>query len=101
MDFRIEWSALVEFQFDQTCEYLNHFWGKIASKNFAKKVERKLASLRAFPFTCQAFEDSKGVRRCVINAHVSLYFEVHENAIILHCLFQNRMDRGRLDYLKN
>ncbi len=78
-------------------------WGNVALERFIQKVADKIEMIGPFPGSCQKspFEVGPGVRRCVINKNVSLYYEVVNNEVHLLSFFQNRMNPDRLTDLLN
>ena len=54
------------------------------------KVERQLDKLTRFTHLCASSQQFPELRRCVITKHISMYYEIKGNYIILHGFSDNR-----------
>ncbi len=67
-----------------------------SKKNFIKKLDQSLTLIKANPEYFQKSELVKGLHRCVITKHITLYYRYDDSNIYVVTFFDNRQNLGRL-----
>jgi len=93
----IMWSTRAEQDFDQQINYLIEYWRVETAEAFIDQVMSILDAIAASPWKYPAWEEDESVRRCVVNRHITLYYQVQEEQIVLLTFFPTRRDPDELD----
>jgi len=67
-------------------------WGEKIVDRFERDVKRSIAAIQQFPFGWPESAEIKGARKCVVNPHVSLYYEWIGDQLYILRLYANRKD---------
>ena len=88
---QIVWSPEAEETFDSIINFIINNWGISASNTFTKKTKKLLISIASMP---QMFPETifLNVRKAVITPQSSVFYEVHEEEILLLYFWDNRQE---------
>ena len=73
-------------------EFTLNLWGPEIVDRFERDVKRSLETIKKFPFGYPESIEVQGARKCVVNAHVSLYYQWHNDQLYVLRLYANRKD---------
>lgn len=90
--FKISWSHKAENQFDKIITYLEKEFGNITTSEFVRKVFDVLSVISIFPEIGSIENRKYRIRGLIINKHVTLFYQVRKNRIIILNLFDNRQN---------
>lgn len=91
MSYSIEWSDEAETTYIRILLYLEEKWTIREVRHFMARTEEVLGFIDKNPGIYPHSEKQK-IHRAVVTTQVSLYYEVHEQKIILLSFSDNRQD---------
>jgi len=96
MPKRIIWSPLAERDLSNILIYLDHNWEKKVAANFINLTESFIHQIslnpKQFPFT----HKRKGIRKCVLTKHNTLFFRDKRTAVEILRIYDTRQDPNTL-----
>ena len=99
MALEIRWTNRADIKLDHIIIYLETEWGKSVVKAFMRKLYDFLGILSEFPgMGAMQFSD-KNIRGFSLTKHVSIFYKIEGDQIILLDLFDNRSDPKKKDLL--
>lgn len=78
-------------------EYLDSEWSESVKKKFVKELDQSLRLIRRNPTSFPKTDFVKGLHRCVVTKHITLYYTYDESTISIITLFDNRQNPQRID----
>jgi plasmid stabilization system protein ParE len=93
MALEIFWSKRADSKFDQILDYLQNKWGESVTAAFVKKVYDFLDVLVEFPEIGAIDKPGRNIRGFVISSHVTVFYKISGEKIILVNFFNNRQSR--------
>ena len=73
-------------------QFTMELWGPKIVDRFERDVKRAIEVIKQFPHGWPESTEIKGARKGVVNAHVSLYYEVLGDQLFILRLYANRKD---------
>lgn len=67
-------------------------WNAKIVSRFESDVKRSIETIRQLPHLWPESNEIKGARKCIVNAHVSLYYELEGDQLYILRLYANRKD---------
>ena len=91
MDFSVSvrWTNQAVSDLDEILKYLEENWSTKEVENFKSKLGQDIELLSKFPYLGSASKSKKGLRRFVLNKHVTIIYHFDNDTISLISLFQN------------
>ena len=90
------WTKKAQNDFLEISQFTLNIWGPKILSRFEKDLEKALNRIRAFPNSFPKSEEFEGTRRCLINRHVSLYYDEDGDKITILRLHANRDNPDKL-----
>jgi plasmid stabilization system protein ParE len=94
----ISWSPLALKDLENVLDYLDEHWPAEVRERFLSELTNNIFhiqnSLSLFP----VIEKKRGVRKCVVTKHNSLYFRLAVNEIQILRLYDSRQDPDKLQF---
>lgn len=97
MSRKVSISKTAERKLDQLFLYLIETWSVKVKTDFIKKLDKSIEIIKEFPESFPESKVQKGLRKCIITSHTSLYYRFNSRVIIIVTIFDNRQDPDRLD----
>jgi plasmid stabilization system protein ParE len=98
MTYEIRWTLEAEESFDQIVSYLKAEWTEREVRKFVRRAQMLLNQIIEFPFMFEASTSNVNVRRAFVAKQCSLFYEVHEDTVVLLYFWDNRMDPEKRIY---
>lgn len=89
-EIKVLWSDEAIESLESILSYLKNNWPNTVSNSFKDKLTSTVDLLKEFPTLGINSGLKKGIRKFVMSKHVSIFYEVVSNTIIIHYLFDNR-----------
>lgn len=86
MAITIRWSAQASDDLERIITYLENTWGEKSIKEFVQTLDQKIQAIAQMPEMYPASGIKKGVRRCVITAHNTLYYRIVNGEIEIEAI---------------
>lgn len=93
---KIVWTDKAVETLENLLYLIEEEWGERIVNRFKVQLGKSLQLLQIFPQVGSESFSEKGLRRWVMNKHVSISYEWENEAIIIHYLFDNRQDSQKL-----
>lgn len=91
MALTIHWSPTANLSFEEITDDLVEGWPEPIVRKFVKQSFDCIDHIARFPKAYPIFDQKKEVRKCVINAHVNLYYRVkNQHEVELITFYSNR-----------
>lgn len=87
--YKINWSPLARDSYLHILNYLMEEWSLDVAIAFDEKADGLIEKLKKHKYLCPAAKNRR-FRRCVINKHTSLVYEVAGDTINLIAFYDNR-----------
>ena len=81
---------------DKLLEYLEKEWSLKVKNDFIKKLDKSLNLIKENPDYFQKSISVKGLHRCVITKHITIFYRYDNKFIYVVTLFDTRQDPKRL-----
>lgn len=95
----IYWSKAAIRSLKSTRQFLLELWNEIIVIEFEKLLEHKILQIKEHPYTGTTFYS---YRKIIIHSSTSLFYEVKNDKIVIHLIWDNRMNPKKLQaILKN
>lgn len=98
MALKLLWTKRSERKFEIIFEYLTFEWGDRVAGSFVKNVYSFLELLTEYPRIGTLQNKEKGIRAFTILNHVSIFYRISRNKIILLDFFDNRQNPKKKRY---
>ena len=92
MALEIRWTTKADIKLDHMIIYLETEWGNRVVKAFMRKLYDFLEILSEFPEVGSMQFPEKNIRGFSLTKHVSIFYKIESDQIILLDLFDNRSD---------
>ncbi len=96
-DKLVLWSSKAEGDFDEQINYLIQNWSVESADRFIDEVLGIVDSISRHPFQYPAWEGNQHIRRCVVNQHILLFYQIRNEEIVLLTFFPTRQNPEDLD----
>jgi len=95
MALNIHWTTKADIKLDHLIIYLENEWGERVVKAFMRKLYDFLEIVSEFPDIGTLEYPKRNIRGFVLTKHVTVFYKVDEDKIILLDLFDNRSNPKR------
>jgi plasmid stabilization system protein ParE len=95
---RIKWSPLAESDFSNILSYLNQNWEKKVAANFIDLTDSIIFQISKNPKQFPFINKRKGIRKCVLTKHNSLFYRDKRSAIEILRIYDTRQDPDTLTF---
>ena len=92
MDLEIKWTKRAASSFHDTIEYIEKEWSIKSAQKFIKKVSKLLDILLKQPKIGKSEVKENGIRGYVFSRHITVFYRIKNNKIILLHFFDNRQN---------
>ncbi|MBS1584931.1 MAG: type II toxin-antitoxin system RelE/ParE family toxin [Bacteroidetes bacterium] len=96
MSYTVYWTPQAEQTFIANLEYLEKSWTNAVINDFLDRVEEVLQTLRESPYIYSLHREQDGVRKCVVNERIVLFFIINEETITLLSFWNTYQDPQNL-----
>lgn len=93
---RIKWSPLAEIDFSNILNYLNQNWEKKVAANFIDLTDSIIYQISRNPKQFPFIHKRKGIRKCILTKHKSLFNRDKRSAIEILRIYDTRQDPNTL-----
>ena len=90
MALKIKWTKRAANSFDKTVKYLQTEWSLSSAQKFVKRSNKFLQTLQEYPRIGKTQNIEKEIRAYVLSRHISVFYRIKENKLILLNFFDNR-----------
>ncbi len=98
MALAVFWSKRADKKFDKIIGYIEEEWGKHTASLFVKKVYDFLDILSEFPEIGTVEKKDLNIRGFVIVAHLTVFYQIREDKIIILNFYDNRQNPKQKRY---
>jgi plasmid stabilization system protein ParE len=95
---RIKWSPLAESDFSNILNYLNQNWEKKVAANFIDLTDSIIYQISRNPKQFPFINKRKGIRKCVLTKHNSLFYRNKRSTIEILRIYDTRQDPNTLNF---
>jgi len=92
---KIIWSQRALDELDSITDYLFTHWGEEIASNYMKRIDTLISHILDIPRMYPESRVKKGVRRCVISKHNTLYYMLMSDGVEIITVFDNRQDNAK------
>lgn len=90
MEYKIVWSNVAEFDFDEIIEYISDKQSPEKGIGFVQLVYKKIDLIATMPFIGIESQNVKSIRRVLITKTYSLLYQVEKDTVTLIRILDNR-----------
>ena len=94
----VRWSSRAEQDFDDQINYLIQNWSVETAEQFIDQVLKVVDAIARRPFQYPAWQDDVSIRKCVVNPHIALFYQVKDEQIVLLTFFPTRQNPDKMDF---
>ena len=98
MPKKITWSTLAESDFSNILNYLNQNWDNKVAANFIDLTDSIITLIAINPKQFPFMHKRKGIRKCVLTKHNSLYYRDKRSTIEILRIYDTRQDPDTLTF---
>lgn len=91
------WTAIAKESYIQIVNFILQKWPVDIVLKLDAEIETLLDKLKANKHLCPVSIMEPATRKCVINKHTSMLYEVQENSVVILLFLDNRSDHGNLN----
>jgi len=95
---RIKWSPLAESDFSNILNYLYQNWEKKVAANFIDLTDSIINQIARNPKQFPFIHKIKGIRKCVLTKHNTLFYRDKRSTIEILRIFDTRQDPDTLTF---
>jgi len=95
---RIKWSPLAESDFSNILNYLNQNWEKKVASSFIDLTDNIIFQISKNPKQFPFIYKRRGIRKCVLTKHNSLFYRVKRTTIEILRIYDTRQDPNILSF---
>lgn len=95
--YSVIWSSLAEKDFAGILDYLHSEWNQQVANNFIDLLDQSILQLQINPNLFPIIH-KKGIRRCVITKHNTLFYRINVNTVEILRLYDTRQDPDSLEF---
>lgn len=92
---KVLWSDQAIENLESILRYLETEWPPSITDSFKERLLNTINLLKKFPNLGTESSFKKGIRRFVMSKQVSIFYEIDNNTMIIHYLFDNRQSPKR------
>ena len=96
MSRKVVISKTAEQRLEKLFKYLIENWTQKVKSDFVKKLDNKIILLKEYPESFPESEKKKGLRKCVITKHTTMFYEFNSNQINIITFFDTRQNPEKL-----
>lgn len=91
-EIKVLWSDQAIENLESILDYLESEWPPNTTGSFKDKLLKTINLLKRFPTLGTESSLKKGIRRFVMSKQLSIFYELYNNTMIIHYLFDNRQN---------
>jgi len=92
MKYSIEFSIYAFETYDAITDQLEARWGSKILSDFEERVVKILATIQDSPFLFKAIDKDEKIRKSVIHANCSVFYEIKQTEVEILFFWDNRQD---------
>ncbi|TVR89826.1 MAG: type II toxin-antitoxin system RelE/ParE family toxin [Saprospirales bacterium] len=96
-EIKVLWTDQAIENLESILNYLESEWSPNTTDSFKDKLTRALNLLKKFPTLGSESSLKQGIRRFVMSIQVSIFYEIYNDTMIIHYLFDNRQDPKNIE----
>ncbi len=89
MSYSVNWTLKAKKAFAQNLEYLFDEWNITVANKFIDRVDEVILKIRENPFLYPIHSPNTGIRKCILNERILLFYEVIDDSTIDIITFWN------------
>jgi plasmid stabilization system protein ParE len=98
---QIIWTEFAEKNVAENLDYFEREWGKSSAIDFLDRIDASLLAIQKNPETYLIIGFGDRIHKFIVNSHVSLYYQISEDAIFLLTFWNNSWNPEMLhEFLK-
>ena len=83
-------SKIANEQLNDLAFYLEVKWSIKVRDNFLAKFDRSIRSISLMPLSYPSSDKFPGLRKCVVTSQTSIFYRIHDNAVEIVFVVDNR-----------
>ncbi len=96
MTYQISWTHKARETYNQNLDYLLQNWEDKVYYDFVNRVEVVVDHLRQNPKMFVAIDANRNIYRCVVTKHISLFYQLIGNSVLLLLFWNNFQEPEKL-----
>lgn len=92
MEYKVRWTPNAADDFVDLANTIQEFVSLNAAKKFIDKTFAAISLLKQFPLLGKESKKLPGLRRLILLPHVAMWYQIHEDSIVLLNFFDTRRD---------
>jgi plasmid stabilization system protein ParE len=96
MTYQVIWTNKARETYNQNLDYLLQNWEDKVYYDFVNRVEVVVDHLRQNPKMFVAIDVNRNIYRCVVTKHVSLFYQLTGNSVLLLLFWNNFQEPEKL-----
>lgn len=94
--YNVSWTDEANHNLDLIIDYLQNRWSGREISIFFKKLDKRIELISKNPYAFPILDNRINIRKCVLSAQTSIYYEIKPDAVVILSLFDNRKDPDSL-----
>lgn len=96
-EIKVLWSDQAIENLESILHYLENEWPPNITGSLKKRLIKTINLLKKFPDLGTESSLKKGIRRFVMSKQISIFYEIYNDTMIIHYLFDNRQNPGGIE----
>jgi plasmid stabilization system protein ParE len=98
MPKQVKWSPLAESDLSTILDYLHKNWERKVASNFLDLTDNFINQISINPKQFPLINRRKGIRKCVITKHNTLFYRDRNSAVEILRIYDTRQDPNTLTF---
>jgi plasmid stabilization system protein ParE len=94
----VKWSSLAESDLSNILDYLNRNWERKVASSFIDLTDNFIHQISINPKQFPLINKRKGIRKCVLTRHNTLFYRVKSSVIEILRIYDTRQDPNNLTF---
>jgi plasmid stabilization system protein ParE len=96
MTYRISWTEKARESYNQNLDYLAQNWEEKVYSDFVDRVQSVIHKIARNPRMYVLIDPNRNIFRCVVTKHISLFYQVAGDEILLMVFWNNFQEPEKL-----
>jgi plasmid stabilization system protein ParE len=96
MTYRVSWTSKARESYNQNLDYLAQNWEEKVYSDFVDRVESVINNIGRNPKMYVLIDPNRSIYRCVVTKHISLFYQVAGDVILLIVFWNNFREPEKL-----
>lgn len=98
MALKVSWDDEAEKNLEEITNFILDNWNENILAGFLKDLNQAIEQIKKYPLSFPASQIKEGIRKCVINEKISLYYSIKKSEIEIRTLLDNRQDNEKTKF---